>query len=82
MNDFVNRFVNVHRMPQLQAAARWARTRDAKAAGAGPAGEPFSKAAVPYQESIMILKHGTDHWRRWKASGDPICACCRRPGNG
>ena len=36
-------------------------------------------ALIPYAESIMILRHGKDYWRNWKAGGKPVCECCRRP---
>lgn len=36
-------------------------------------------AKIPYAESIMIMRHGKDHWKQWKASGAAICACCARP---
>lgn len=32
----------------------------------------------PYEESIMILRHGKDYWRAWKERGEPPCDCCRR----
>lgn len=34
---------------------------------------------IPYEQSMMIMRHGKDHWRAWKLSGNPICECCRRP---
>lgn len=50
---------------EMQAHAKRERQRDAK--------------SVPYRESMMVLRHGKDYWKAWKASGGEICECCRKP---
>lgn len=78
MNDFLDRFVRVHRLGTFQAARRWATRRGHAADDPQPAPPKAPAPPVPYQESIMIMRHGKKHWREWKASGAPICPCCER----